>query len=139
MWTNVRLFRATEEWSLMDTVGNGQLDLPDLEAVYLTDKFQPSEVEGFLRSASLYLLQGDEEVEDGDTADGPGQIHWMAMQCPDALSDPPRPTIRWIPQDDSEPPEELLEKGSVPELSEDGWAEEEDDFGGPDDLDDELN
>ena len=138
MWTNVRLFRATEQWSLMDTVGNGQLDLPDLEAIYQTDRFQPSEVEGFLRSASLYLLQGDEEVEDGDTADGPGQIHWMAMECADALSDPPRPTIRWIPQDGSEPPEELMEKGSVPELSDDGWAEEEDELDDQDDPDDEL-
>ncbi len=139
MWTNVRLFRATEEWSLMDTVGNGQLDLPDLEAIYQTDRFQPSEVEGFLRSASLYLLQGEEEVEDGDTADGPGQIQWMAMQCADALSDPPRPTIRWIPQDGSEPPEELMEKGSVPELSEEGWADEEDELGDHDDPEDELH
>ena len=141
MWTNVRLFRANDQWSLMDTVGNGQLDLPDLEAIFETERYEASEVEGFLRSASLYLLQGDEEVEESDTADGPGDTLWMAMQCIDALSDPPRPTIRWIPQDDSHPPEELLERGSVPELSEDDWVEEDDEddpFDDSHDLDEDL-
>jgi hypothetical protein len=127
MWTNVRLFRATETWSLMDTVGNGQLDMPDLEAIYDAEKFEPGEIEQFLRSASLYMLQGDEEVEDGDTADGPGETSWQAMECDDALSDPPRPTIRWIPQDGTEPPEELLEKGEAPEFDEDFFDEDDDD------------
>lgn len=111
MWTNVRLFRATEQWSLMDTVGNGQFDIPDVEAIFDTDKFEPSEIEGFLRSASLYLIDGDDDVEDGDTADGPGDLVWKAMECADGLSDPPRETIRWIPQDESDPPEELLDPG----------------------------
>lgn len=127
MWTNVRLFRATETWSLMDTVGNGQFDLPDLEAIYEAEQFEPSEVEGFLRSASLYMLQGDEPVEDGDTAEGPGEINWMAMECVDALSDPPRPTMRWIPQNDSDPPAELLERGEAQEYDEDYLDEEDDD------------
>ena len=124
MWTNVRLFRATEQWSLMDTVGNGQFDLPDLEAVYTTDDFEPSDIEGFLRSASLYMLQGGEKVEDGDTAEGPGEINWMAMECIDALSDPPRPTIRWIPENDHDPPAELMERGSLPANEEDEFDEE---------------
>ena len=132
MWTNVRIYRADEEWSLMDTVGNGQFDLPDLEAVFENDRFEPSEIEGFLRSASLYLLRGDEEIEDGDSADGPGDVSWRAMECDDALSDPPRPTIRWIPDGDSEPPAELLARGEVAEFDED--------FVDPDDeLDDDLD
>ena len=118
MWTNVRLFRATDSWSLMDTVGNGQFDLPDLEAVYDAEKFEPAEVEKFLRYASLYLLSGDEDVDEGDTADGPGDVSWMAMECDEALSDPPRPTIRWIPQDGTEPPAELLDRGDVEEFDE---------------------
>ena len=131
MWTNVRIYRADEEWSLMDTVGNGQFDVPDLEAVFENDRFEPSEVEGFLRSASLYMLRGDEEIEDGDTADGPGQVSWRAIECEDALSDPPRPTIRWLPDDGTEPPAELLERGEIPEF-------EEDIFDLDDDPDDEL-
>jgi hypothetical protein len=111
MWTNVRLFRATNTWSLMDTVGNGQFDLPDLEAIYDADKFEPADVEKFLRHESLSMLTGEADVDDGDTADGPGDISWMAMECEEALSDPPRPTIRWVPQDGSVPPAELLERG----------------------------
>lgn len=135
MWTNVRLFRATEKWSLMDTVGNGQIDLPDLEAIFDSEKFEPSEIESFLRSASLYMLQSDEEVEEGDTADGPGEISWMAMECHDALSDPPRETIRWVPQDGSTAPDELLDRGEVPEFDEDFLDEDDED----DDIDEELD
>jgi hypothetical protein len=138
MWTNVRLFRALPEWSLMDTVGNGQFDLPDMEAVFPVDQFEPSEVEGFLRNAVLYMLRGEEEVDDGDTADGPGGIPWQVMACHDSLSDPPRPTMRWLPQNDCRPPDELLERG---EAQGQGFDEErleeelmEDEF---DDLDDE--
>lgn len=142
MWVNVRLFRATDEWSLMDTVGNGQLDLPDLEAVYQSEKFASSEVEGFLRSASLYLLEGDEEVEDGDTADGPGNMNWVAMPCFDALSDPPRPTIRWMPENGAQPPEELMNKGREPSgdehWEEDDW-QEEDDVDQSGELDEEID
>lgn len=118
MWTNVRLFGASKSWSLMDTVGNGQFDLPDLEAIFEAERYEPSEVEKFLRYASLYLLNGDEEVDDGDTADGPGDITWLAMECDEALSDPPRPTIRWIPQDGTDPPDELLERGEIEEFDE---------------------
>jgi len=126
MWTNVRIYRADQAWSLMDTVGNGQFDLPDMEAVFENEKYEPSEIEGFLRNASLYMLSGEEEIEDGDTADGPGDLSWRALECNDALSDPPRPTIRWIPQDDSQPPAELMERGEVPEFDED-FADFDDD------------
>jgi Domain of unknown function (DUF4261) len=141
MWTNVRLFRAEEEWSLMDTVGNGQFDLPDMEAIYISDRYEPAEVEGFMRNASLYLLNEEADVDDGDTADGPGGIAWMAMQCNDALTDPPRPTIRWIPQDGSEPPEELMDIGEAfDEDDEDKELEDDDlDDGLDDDLDDDLD
>lgn len=126
MWTNVRLFRATDTWSLMDTVGNGQFDLPDLEAVFETEKYEPSQVEGFLRSASLYLLHDAKEIEDGDTADGPADLIWHAMECYDALSDPPRTTIRWVPDDGTEPPEALLDRGEEPaELDEEDFEDED--------------
>lgn len=111
MWTNVRLYQATETWSLMDTVGNGQFDLPDMEAVFLADHYKAAEVEEFLRNAALFSLREDNDFEDGDTADGPGGVVWLALECDEALADPPRPTIRWIPEDGSEPPGELLDTG----------------------------
>ena len=140
MWTNVRLFRATESWSLMDTVGNGQLDLLDLEAVYNTEAYEPGEVERFLRNASLYMLEKEATVEDGDTADGPGDCDWVAMACESSLSDPPRPTIRWIPKDDRQAPPELTERGTPldDDLDEDDFEDEQlddDDFDELDDID----
>ncbi len=130
MWTNVRLFRVEESWMLMDTVGMGQLDMPDMEAVYHAERYEPADVERFLRNASLYLMGGEEEFEDGDTADGPGDISWRAIECEDSLSDPPRDTIRWYPEDGSEPPESLLRPS----------CEDDDELGDeePDDLDDEA-
>lgn len=135
MWTNVRLFRASDSWALMDTVGNGQLDVPDLEAIYDSDKYEPSDVERFLRNASLYILNTKEDVDEGDTADGPGEVTWTAMECEEALSDPPRPTIRWVPEDGTEPPDELLERGdSLDEMDDDiDFDDEDDDVGGLDD------
>ncbi|MCM2370586.1 DUF4261 domain-containing protein [Aporhodopirellula aestuarii] len=111
MWTNVRIFAEEDGWVVMDTVGNGQFDLPDMEAVCRRDIYQPGDIENFLRHATLYLLAGDEDVCTGDTADGPGDISWSAIECGTSLSDPPRPTIRWFPEDPHEPPEHLLDPG----------------------------
>ncbi len=119
MWTNVRLYQATETWSLMDTVGNGQFDLPDMEAVFLADNYKAAEVEEFLRNAALFSLREDNDFEDGDTADGPGGVVWLAIECDEALADPPRPTIRWIPEDGHEPPGELLDTGDDDEEDDD--------------------
>jgi hypothetical protein len=138
MWTNVRLFRTSDQWSLMDTVGNGQFDLPDLEAVFSSKKYEPSEVESFLRSASLYMVTSNEEVEEGDTADGPGDCSWMAMECHDALSDPPRETVRWIPQDGTTPPDELMDRGEDAMAEEDFTVDDDDEFI-DDDLDSEID
>ena len=135
MWTNVRLFRADKQWTLMDTVGNSQFDLPDLEAAFQSEQYDPSEVEGFLRSATLYMLRDHDVVQDGDSADGPGETSWVAMECNDALSDPPRETIRWIPADGTTPPSELLERGEALDFEEDDLEGETLD----DEIDDELD
>ncbi|WP_068140737.1 DUF4261 domain-containing protein [Roseimaritima ulvae] len=110
MWTNVRLFRATETWTLMDTIGNEQFDLPDMEVIFENEQFDPSEIESFLRNVVLCVLLDDIEISDGDTVDGPGQQIWQALLCNDGLNDPPRPTIRWY-LDTASPPEELMEVG----------------------------
>jgi hypothetical protein len=141
MWTNVRLYKATESWSLMDTVGNGQFDQPDMEAVFLADAYKVSDVEEFLRNASLFMLREEEEVEDGDTADGPGGIPWQVLECDEALADPPRPTMRWIPQDDNEVPAELLDTGISDDEDDDDEDDEDDYLDGEDDdeLDDSFD
>ena len=135
MWTNVRIFSEDDDWVIMDTVGNGQFDLPDMEVVCRREKYPPGEVENFLRHATLYLLAGDEDVCTGDTADGPGDITWAAIECAQSLSDPPRPTVRWIPNDDDPPPANLLDPGDE-EPSDEDFDEFDSDCGQEGFLDD---
>lgn len=97
VWSNVRLFKRDDGWLLMDTVGNGQLDLPDVEAAFPSERFRPPEVDGFLRNASLYLLTNGEVVKNGDTMDGPGGLRWQAWMFEEPLVLPPRRVVRWIP------------------------------------------
>ena len=98
-------------------------------------RFKPGEIESFLRTATRLMLQTGEEVEDGCAAVGPGEMDWLALECADGLSDPPRPTIRWIPQDGTDPPQELLERGEVPEFDEQALDEDVED----DELDEEFD
>jgi hypothetical protein len=97
--SNVRLFNLNPEWLVMDTVGNEQLETPDHEAVFPKDRFNPREVSGFLRNASLYILKNGEVVKNNDTMNGPGGANWRATRFEDALSAPPRRVYCWIPCD----------------------------------------
>jgi hypothetical protein len=96
-WTNVRLFRHVDGWLVMDTVGNGQLDLPDQEAAFPDGRFEPAEIDRFLRNVTLYLLRERQVVKNGDTTDGPGDLRWQAWSFDEGLVSPARPVTRWIP------------------------------------------
>jgi hypothetical protein len=106
-WSNVRLFNVNPEWSLMDSVGNGQLDIPDTEAFFHTESFDFGEVDNFIRNVSLYVLKKGEIVNDGDTMDGPGGIRWQSHQFEDSVCDPPRSVLRWLPMDGRPVPPEI--------------------------------
>ncbi len=135
LWTNVRLMRADAfleaagadasaegngGWSVMDTVGNGQLDLPDVELILRPDRWDLTDADGLLRNLSLELL-GGWPVKTGDLVPGPApadaqpasgppadEVPWRVTICEDGVSAPPRPTVRLIAQDGSEPPAALL-------------------------------
>ncbi|MGE3804018.1 MAG: DUF4261 domain-containing protein [Gemmataceae bacterium] len=110
VWCNIRLFKVNGEWSLMDSVGNGQLDIPDVEAGFHTDSYEPVEVDHFLRNVSLYLLKHEDDIiKDGDTMDGPGKVRWQAMSFESGLSDPPRRVLRWLPVDGRSAPRALVD------------------------------
>jgi hypothetical protein len=109
IWSNIRLFNIDSDWLLMDTVGNSQLDLLDIEACFSRD-YDCSEVDRFLRNVSWYLLQKGEVIKDGDTMDGPGGIRWQAKNHEDGLVKPPRRVLSWLPLDDAKVPEKLLER-----------------------------
>jgi len=111
-YCNVRLFNVDDSWFVMDTVGNGQLglpDLPDLEACAKKQKkYDQQEIDAFLRNTTLYVLRQGEVFNDGDTIDGPGGVRWRAWNRRSGLTDPPRRTIRFFPEDRTQPPDVLF-------------------------------
>ncbi|OUT56640.1 hypothetical protein SV7mr_25440 [Stieleria bergensis] len=115
MWTNVRIFNLDGPWILMDTVGMGQLDCPDLEAVFHRDQLQPAQVEAFLRSGTGLQIQNAADFSDGDVAEGSAGVVWRAIECEEGLSDPPRETVRWVLNEGPQPPETLLKSKTVTE------------------------
>jgi hypothetical protein len=108
-WSNIRLYNVDETWTLMDCVGNEQLDQPDHEAGFPRRDFSPDDVAAFLRNATMHMLSHDDEIVDGDTSNGPGDIAWEGYHATDPLSDPPRRVIRWLPTGLDELPEMLLD------------------------------
>jgi len=119
IWSNVRLFNFehTGGWSMMDTVGLGQVDVPDQEACFVTQRYDLGEVSQFLLNASLYLMTNGFVIKDGDTMNGPGNKNWQGRIwqgriMKNGLLDPPRETLRWFPLDKSSPPVQLLDKSS---------------------------
>ncbi len=112
LYANARIFNLTREgWVLLDTVGMAQLEVPDLEAVFVkSGRVDPGEVDAFLRNVSLHhLAAGATVIADGETADGPGGQLWTAARVEEGLADPPRAVIRWRPVDGPEPPKGLLD------------------------------
>jgi len=113
LWSNVRMFKLDEQWLLMDSVGNGQLDTLDHEAAFPKEAFSPNEVAGFIRNMTLYVLEKGDVIKDGDTAEGPGDVNWQAKRFEKGISDPPRQVLRWLPLGQKGIPEFLLREKSA--------------------------
>jgi len=108
LWSNIRFFRLEENWLMMDTVGNAQLDLPDLEACFIGSTYDLEEIDVFLRATTSYLLEEGDVIETEDTIKGPGRKTWVAHRFEESYSSPPRRTIRLVPDDGVRPPNTVL-------------------------------
>lgn len=115
LWANVRLFNVGEGWFLMDTVGNSQLWMSDVEAC-CPSGMDNSEVYGFLRNTSWYLFLNGEVIKDGDTMDGPGG-RWQAHSHNTEQPEPPRKRLCWLPQQGEPVPQFLVDRISQNEQS----------------------
>ena len=123
VWSNVRFFNLEDSdpvWHLMDTVGMSQLDAPDHEAFFESTAYEPLEVDNFLRIMSAYVVTNGPIIRHGDTTDGPGNLKWQGFHVDEAYNMPPRPAIRWFPQDRRKIPAKLA-KGPTPKLM--SWKE----------------
>jgi len=110
LWSNIRIYQIDDDLILMDTIGNGQLDIPDLEACFHEETYDADEVEGFLRNITFYLMTKGDVFEEEDVLEGPGEVEWMVKHFKEGLSAPPRPVLRWFPLDGRELPDELVEE-----------------------------
>jgi hypothetical protein len=96
----VRFYRLTESLAFMDTVGNGQLDVQDVEAVFPLDSYEPGDVDYYLRNVTHWLLGLDRELQTGEAIDGPGEsnLSWTIEVPEQCVVDPPRPVLRLCPK-----------------------------------------
>jgi len=106
LWANVRLFRFDGDWAMMDSVGNGQLGLDDIEACFHTEGHDFNKVDGLIRMLSM-LLFGGEEFEEGESVEDEEGESWHVSFHEDSLCDPPRQVLRLLPADGREVPAEL--------------------------------
>jgi hypothetical protein len=90
----------------VDTVGMGQLRLPDQEAVFAEGEEQVEAVARLLRNASLHLLAGKPLAEGASAEDGNGR-RWKSSRATSALF-PERPVVRWFAQESARPNEAML-------------------------------
>lgn len=100
LWTNVRFFTLTDQILLMDTVGNRQLDVDDLQAIAPGASFKPSQIDAYLRNVASYLLESKPNLKTCEAIDGPNETNltWRIDNMEEAGTAPPRAVIRLTPK-----------------------------------------
>jgi hypothetical protein len=100
LWMNIRFCHLDATYSLMDTVGNAQLDVPDVEAIFPRSETAPADVDHYLRNVTHYLLDLDRPLRTGEDIDGPGEsdLSWTIEALEDGSLQPPRRTYRLTPK-----------------------------------------
>lgn len=110
LWMNVRLFNLDRVFGLMDTVGNAQLDVRDIEVIYPVKRYDPGTIDYYMRNVTHYLRDLGREIQTGEAIDGPGEsnLSWTAEACDQGIAAPPRPVLRLYPKVDAAPIREAL-------------------------------
>lgn len=100
LWSNVRLFRLSPQFGFMDTVGNEQLNVSDVEVAYPTADYRPADIDYYMRNVTHYLLDTGRELTSGESIDGPGEqgLSWIIKVPGEPLVSPPRRVLRLFPK-----------------------------------------
>jgi hypothetical protein len=100
LWMNIRFFNLSDKLGLMDTVGNGQLEVRDVEAVFPSAQYDPVDIDYYLRNVTHYLLGLDREMQSGEDIDGPGEsnLSWTMEVLEQGAIEPPRRALRLYPK-----------------------------------------
>ncbi len=107
--TTVRSIRVDDDWSLTDTVGMAQLDLPDIEMATSNPATDHEEMRLFPINMSIYLLKSGAVMETGHTTDGPNGKLWRTEARDEGCFAPPRQVLHWR-EDDAPAAPEVLNK-----------------------------
>ena len=97
---NVRFFNLSDDLGFMDTVGNAQLDLRDVEAVFPSAKHDPGDIDYYLRNVTHHLLGLENEMQSSESIDGPGEsnLSWTTEVVDQGVVEPPRRVLRLYPK-----------------------------------------
>jgi hypothetical protein len=124
--TGFRYYKVSEGWALADTVGMGQLDLPDHQISCPMERFDLNELGSFPLNTALYMLRTGAKFETGHTADGPGGQPWRVEVRESAFAPPPRKVLHWQEGDGDPEPEILLPQDGKPEKAAEASPPEDD-------------
>ncbi|HEX4145613.1 MAG TPA: DUF4261 domain-containing protein [Pirellulales bacterium] len=119
LWMNIRFYNLSARLGFMDTVGNGQLEAKDIEAIFPKDKYNPVDIDVYLRNVTHYLLDFDGELKTGEAIDGPGEngLSWTVDVLDAGVVEPPRRVIRLYPNADCDAVCEALGRTERPSPS----------------------
>jgi hypothetical protein len=100
LWMNIRFFNLSGKLGFMDTVGNGQLEIRDVEAIFPSAQYDPGDIDFYLRNVTHYLLDIDREIQSGEAIDGPGEtdLSWTIEVLEQGVIEPPRRVLRLFPK-----------------------------------------
>jgi hypothetical protein len=99
-WANVRMYRLPRDgadWMVYDTVGMGQLDVCDHQALLPFGHESSRHVPGLLHSIAEYDADKRGVIGLDDTATDDGGCRWRAYDVGQGLVPPPRRVVWWAP------------------------------------------
>jgi len=107
---NIRFFHLNEKFGLMDTIGNSQLDLQDVEAIFPRATYDAGHIDYYLRNVTHFLLGLDHALRSGEAIDGPGErdLSWTTEVLKEGTAGPPREVLRIYPKAHSKAIQEAL-------------------------------
>ncbi|MDB6140766.1 MAG: hypothetical protein JWO94_3838 [Verrucomicrobiaceae bacterium] len=122
---NVRLAHVAG-WQLVDTIGMGQLDLPDQEIVCPDGVSSSEELSAFVFDAVYHMVTTEVPIVTDNSTTGPGGTEWVATLRMNSLREPGRRIVHWTETEGPYEPEEFfvatVEDGAL-DAAQEPWVE----------------
>jgi len=110
LWSNIRISWLTDHWSLVETVGNIQLDLPDAEIYFEHARQEANDVAALARAVSLRMLTEASAPSIGQSFAAHDGSMFIVVKPTENLLPPARPITRLLPEVAGDLPEDLAKR-----------------------------